>query len=194
VAHSKVNTEEEAQNVARFLFFNVAGAAPGGFGGGDGDAAAATTGAGGLPAIAPSDLEPFLPADQAREAFAMLDDDGDGAATVGDCEAAVLKILRQRRHLAASLQDTRSIVAVLEVIIGVGVHVLFSFIYLVIFRLDVGQIWISASGLVLAFTFVFGNSVRPRARLLHHDALGAANLSWRCVALRPLSAAGARHV
>jgi hypothetical protein len=122
-AHTSVQNEEEAKTVARFLFFNILHSQVGGE-----HAAPATAPADGKPALVPADLEPLLPVADIPGAFAMLDDDGDGAATAADCEAAVLKIMLERRNLAASLEDARSIVAAVEVLFAVVIHIVFIFL------------------------------------------------------------------
>ncbi len=124
------SVEEEARRTGHFIYWN-ARAAPGSPAHLD------------RPYLVAADLEPLLCAD-ADAAFAMLDGDGDGAATLEECVDAVAGILRERRNLAAALADARSIVNILEAIIGVLLHSLFFFFYLAIFDANVGQV--SASG------------------------------------------------
>ena len=47
---------------------------------------------------------------------------------------AVINIYRERKFLAATLKDTHTVVGRLELMIGIGVHLLFIFFYLLIFR------------------------------------------------------------
>ena len=107
-----------------------------------------------------SRLEEILEPDDAAEAFQLLDADGNGIITKDDCVDTVVAIYQDRKNLAKSLSDVRSITAVLETLIGIVLHVIFVFFYLLIFEADIGQLWISFSGIVLAFSFIFGNSVR----------------------------------
>ena len=51
-----------------------------------------------------------------------------------DIRDAVINIYRERKFLAATLRDTRTVVGRLELIIGVVVHLVFIFFYLLIFR------------------------------------------------------------
>ena len=46
---------------------------------------------------------------------------------------AVLQIYKERKNLAYTLQDARGVVSKLELIMGVMMHVLFVFFYLIIF-------------------------------------------------------------
>ena len=50
------------------------------------------------------DLEAFLNPEQAVEAFAMLDNNGDGKLVLADIRDAVIKIYKERRNLALSLK------------------------------------------------------------------------------------------
>ena len=50
------------------------------------------------------DLEAFLTPEQAVEAFAMLDNNGDGKLVLADIRDAVIKIYKERRNLALSLK------------------------------------------------------------------------------------------
>lgn len=110
--------------------------------------------------IPQSRLEEVFHPDEAEEAFKMLDVDNSGLISKNDCIAAVLAIYQERKNLAKSLQDVRSITSVLETLIGIVIHILFVFFYLLIFEADIGQLWISFSSVILAFSFMFGNSVR----------------------------------
>ena len=47
---------------------------------------------------------------------------------------SVINIYRERKFLAATLKDTHTVVGRLELMIGVAVHLLFIFFYLLIFR------------------------------------------------------------
>jgi len=51
-----------------------------------------------------------------------------------DIRDAVINIYRERKFLAATLRDTRTVVSRLELVIGVVVHLVFLFFYLLIFR------------------------------------------------------------
>ena len=53
----------------------------------------------------------------------------------------MLKVVRDRANLVQSLHDTRSVVRSLELIIGVGIHIVFFFLYLLIFQVASIQIF-----------------------------------------------------
>lgn len=50
------------------------------------------------------DLEAFLTPEQAKEAFDILDNNGDGKLVLADIRDAVIKIYKERRNLALSLK------------------------------------------------------------------------------------------
>ncbi len=54
-----------------------------------------------------------------------------------------VQIYKERKNLAYTLQDARGVVSKLELIMGVMMHVLFVFFYLIIF--DVSRTWLSHS-------------------------------------------------
>ncbi|KAL3133021.1 hypothetical protein ABBQ38_006930 [Trebouxia sp. C0009 RCD-2024] len=110
--------------------------------------------------ILAEDLQHFLNAKHAAEAFDMLDDDKDGKASLKDVRAAVCTIFRERVNLSVQLKDTKTVVGRLQWVIGLGLHIVAFFIYLTIFDVDLQKTWVMFSSIVLAFAFVFGNSVR----------------------------------
>lgn len=73
---------------------------------------------------------------------------------------AMEKLFAERRDLAVSLKDTKSVVGKLESVIGVGIHIIFVFIYMLVFNVDVMKTYLALSSLVLAFSFIFQNSIR----------------------------------
>eukprot|EP00884_Botryococcus_braunii_P005990 jgi/Botrbrau1/15392/Bobra.43_2s0020.1 len=90
----------------------------------------------------------------------VLDVDGDGKVSLSDIRDAVVSIYRERRNLAFTLKDTTSVVSKLELIFAVVIHFFTIGVYLNLFNIDVSQVWITFSSLLLAFAFVFGNSLR----------------------------------
>eukprot|EP00208_Stichococcus_sp_RCC1054_P005886 CAMPEP_0206144266 /NCGR_PEP_ID=MMETSP1473-20131121/23556_1 /ASSEMBLY_ACC=CAM_ASM_001109 /TAXON_ID=1461547 /ORGANISM="Stichococcus sp, Strain RCC1054" /LENGTH=1146 /DNA_ID=CAMNT_0053540037 /DNA_START=541 /DNA_END=3978 /DNA_ORIENTATION=- len=138
----EVTSAKEARRLAYFLFWNV------------------------LPTgvqrdhVTQEDLEAFLSPDKVRAALDSLDLDKDGHISLQDMRDAVLQIYKERKHLAFTLADAKSVVARLEAVLGVAAHTLAAFAYLVIFRVDVGRVWLMASSCLLAFVFVFGNNIR----------------------------------
>jgi small-conductance mechanosensitive channel len=92
-------------------------------------------------------------------AFAMLDSDGDGSICMKDCISAVERIYSERCNLASTLRDTKAITNVLEFLIGLVIHTIFIFFYLMIMGADVSQIWVGFTGLLVSFSFIFATTV-----------------------------------
>ena len=64
----------------------------------------------------------------------MLDVDGDGKVSLHDMRDAVIQIYNERKNLAFTLKDTWTVVGKLEFVIGISIHLLFGFFYLLIFE------------------------------------------------------------
>eukprot|EP00890_Picochlorum_soloecismus_P004024 jgi/Picsp_1/4622/NSC_01992-R1_small conductance mechanosensitive ion channel family len=137
---SQVENEMEAKRVGSFLFWNIKG----------------DLNKGGITKL---DLEPYVSADDLDLAFAMLDIDGDGSADLKECVEAVESIYKERRNLSNTLRDARNITKTLETLIGIIIHVVWIFLYLLIFQADVANIWVSFSGIILGFSFIFSRTV-----------------------------------
>lgn len=90
--------------------------------------------------------------------FIMLDVNGDGKITREDCRDAVEKIHQDRCNLAATLQDTKSITKALEILLGIIIHTIFFFFYLLIFQAHVSQIWLGFTGLLAVLSLIFRNT------------------------------------
>ncbi|KAK9909747.1 hypothetical protein WJX75_006863 [Coccomyxa subellipsoidea] len=106
------------------------------------------------------DFEEVLPLAQSREAFGLLDRDGNGKLTPRELCQGVCEIFRERTNLAIQLKDTKTVVGRLKFVISVILHILFIFFYLTIYNVDIQKVWLLFSSVVLAFAFVFGNSIR----------------------------------
>lgn len=98
--------------------------------------------------------------DKAGMAFEMLDADRDGAVTASDLRAAIIDVYRERRNLTNTIVDAQGVVAKLESIMGGIMHFAMLFAYLAVFDVNVGTLWITLSSAILAFAFVFGNSIK----------------------------------
>jgi mechanosensitive ion channel protein 4/5/6/7/8/9/10 len=81
-----------------------------------------------------SDLHPFLEPSEAKAAFTILDENGDGHVSMKELQQAVLKIYQERKNLAHALKDTKSVVGKLQLICQIVFHVLGFFSYLVVFQ------------------------------------------------------------
>lgn len=136
-----VNSDQEAKKLAFYLFWNVKADY-------------------GRSHIVDADLAAFVPARDVRLAAELLDADGDGVITSQDVCAAILQVFRERQNLAASLTDTKSVVGKLETMVGVVLHIVMAFLYLVIFRVDVMNFYLTFSSMILAFSFIFNQSLR----------------------------------
>ena len=143
VEESKLNSDMEVNRVAYYLFWNI-------------KADMATR------YIQMSDLEDFLYPAEVPQAFETFDADKDGKISLMDCAAAVGQIYKERSNLASTLRDARSINKTLELLIGSIVHVLFVFFYLMILSTggSIKDTWISFSGLLLAFSFLFAGAAQ----------------------------------
>lgn len=140
---NEVNTQGEARKLAFYLYWNV------------------------LehnlvrPYVVPRDLEAFFDTpEEVKACFKILDTDEDGKATLGNIVDACTAIYKERKKLAITLKDTKSVVAKLELVCGVVIHMGFALLYLYIFNVNITSIWVSISTIILAFAFVFGNSVK----------------------------------
>ena len=81
-----------------------------------------------------NDLEQLLPKEKAAKALKVLDVDGDGKVSLHDMRDAVIQIYNERKNLAFTLKDTWTVVGKLEFVIGISIHLLFGFFYLLIFE------------------------------------------------------------
>jgi small-conductance mechanosensitive channel len=69
-------------------------------------------------------------------------------------------LLQDRRRLAMQLQDRDTIAGRLESVLSILLHTLSILGYLHIFHVDIASMWFTFSSVLLAMSFVFGNSVR----------------------------------
>ena len=110
--------------------------------------------------ISRDDVDVFFEKEEDTDrAFAMLDSDGDGSICMKDCISAVEKIYSERCNLASTLRDTKAITKVLEFLIGLVIHTIFIFFYLMILGANVSQIWVGFTGLLVSFSFIFATTV-----------------------------------
>ncbi|KAK9844135.1 hypothetical protein WJX81_005562 [Elliptochloris bilobata] len=110
--------------------------------------------------ITREDLDFFLEGEATVRAMRVLDTDGDGRISLGEMRDAVIVIYRERKNLAFTLKDTRTVVGKVELIFACALHSISVFFYLLIFNVDVSQVWMAVSSCLLGFVFVFGNSIR----------------------------------
>jgi len=118
----RIESEGEAKRVGSFLYWNVKGELTG--------------------AIVREDLNDFFLDDDEKElAFTMLDMSGDGQVDLRECIEAVDAVFVDRHNLAATLKDGKAITKTIENLIGIVIHVVFIFFYLLVWEADVGSIW-----------------------------------------------------
>eukprot|EP00873_Tetraselmis_striata_P020710 jgi/Tetstr1/440974/TSEL_029242.t1 len=140
-AMSKEQLEQEARQLALYIFWNLKS---------EFDAMHITK----------ADLEPLLSKAQVDRCMAFLDLDGDQRVSLQELRDAVIKIYQDRRRLAMQLQDRDTIVGRLESVLSILLHTLSILGYLYIFHVDIASMWFTFSSVLLAMSFVFGNSVR----------------------------------
>lgn len=103
------------------------------------------------------DLEAFLPPKDAARAFALFDKDNTGQVSLQEMQQAVGAMLEERHALAAALRGSKTIVSQVAQVITVAIHVIFLFIYLLVFGYNLNESWVAISGVVLGFSFVFAS-------------------------------------
>ncbi|KAK9829569.1 hypothetical protein WJX72_006541 [[Myrmecia] bisecta] len=140
-ASNDVSSQSEAKKLAFYIFWNVKSKHDRNH-------------------VVKEDFHPFLSKDRIDEAFETLDLDKDGKISLGDMRDSVLKIYQNRKNLALTLKDTKTVVGKLERIFGGCIHFLFVFFYLTIWGVDLSKVWFTTSSMLLSFVFVFGNSIR----------------------------------
>jgi len=116
----KIENEGEAKRVGSYLYWNVKGELTG--------------------YIVKEDLNDFVDGDEKDLAFDMLDIKGDGQVDLKECIQAVDGVFLERRNLAATLKDGKNITKTLENLIGIVIHVVFIFFYLLVWEANVGYV------------------------------------------------------
>ncbi|KAA6420817.1 MAG: small conductance mechanosensitive ion channel family [Trebouxia sp. A1-2] len=138
---SEVSSKKEAKKLAFYLFWNMRATLSRNH-------------------VLLEDVEYFLDKTKAKECFDMLDLDRDGKISLQDMRDAVVSVYENRKNLALTLKDTRTVVGKLETILGVGIHGVCFLFYLSIFNVDLYKTWLTCSTLVLAFSFSFSNTLK----------------------------------
>ncbi|GBF95649.1 hypothetical protein Rsub_08631 [Raphidocelis subcapitata] len=110
--------------------------------------------------IVVDDIAFFMDGPAVARAFAWLDRDHDARIGADEVAGAVVSLVKQRADMAATLQDTDSIVSALALGIGAVLHVVFLAFYLLVFGVDILQGFSTLSTSVLALTFVFGETLK----------------------------------
>lgn len=113
------------------------------------------------PFIVARDLECFFStAEEVKEVFSIFDPSSCGKATIDSITESIYRILKERSKIAATLTDQKSIVTKLQFVAQFVIQFLLILVFLWIFEVDIGSLWISISSICLAFAFIFGNSIK----------------------------------
>ena len=89
----------------------------------------------------------------------VLDTDNAGVLRREQIVRRFVEIYERRRDLAKSLASTTSVLATLERIILSALYFLLVFVVLGIFEQNIVEMWFTASSMLLAFVFMFGNNI-----------------------------------
>ena len=101
-----------------------------------------------------------IPAEGREKIMEVLDTENAGVLRREQIVRRFVEIYERRRDLAKSLASTTSVLATLERIILSALYFLLVFIVLGIFDQNIVEMWFTASSMLLAFVFMFGNSIK----------------------------------
>ena len=101
-----------------------------------------------------------IPAEVRVKIMEVLDTENAGVLRREQIVRRFVEIYERRRDLAKSLASTTSVLATLERIILSALYFLLVFIVLGIFDQNIVEMWFTASSMLLAFVFMFGNSIK----------------------------------
>ena len=89
-----------------------------------------------------------------------FDQNHDNQLSMNEFRSAVTAFYLDRRNVARTLQDTSNILIAVNALATVVATLVLGFIWLILLQVDVGRVLVPASTLLVAYAFVFGNSVR----------------------------------
>ena len=101
-----------------------------------------------------------IPAEVREKIMEVLDTENAGVLRREQIVRRFVEITAARRDLAKSLASTTSVLATLGGIILSALYFLLVFIVLGIFDQNIVEMWFTASPMLLAFVFMFGNSIK----------------------------------
>jgi small-conductance mechanosensitive channel len=101
-----------------------------------------------------------IPTEVRLKIMEVLDTDNAGVLRREQIVRRFVEIYERRRDLAKSLASTTSVLATLERIILSALYFLLVFVVLGIFEQNIVEMWFTASSMLLAFVFMFGNSIK----------------------------------
>ncbi|KAF9586242.1 hypothetical protein BGW38_008118 [Lunasporangiospora selenospora] len=135
-----INSTSNAKRLAKTLFYNLQG---------NGDD------------LVVEDFYPYFDAEEdAKEAFAIFDKDGNGDISKREMKEKIFYIYKERKDLHTALRDLSQAVGKLDVIFLTIVTVVWLLIILSIFGTSVVQNMLSIGSFLVALSFVFGNSLK----------------------------------
>ncbi|KAL2650222.1 hypothetical protein R1flu_018350 [Riccia fluitans] len=139
-AGEKIDSEAQAKAAAKQIFYNIARP--------------------GEKSLTLTDFLYFLPEDQATRAFALFEVNDLGQITKKALMKWVVNIYKERRALALTLSDNRTVVAKLHRVLDVLLIVVAITICFLIMGVNTQKLIVGFSSVLLPSVFVFGNAAR----------------------------------
>ncbi|KAL3682187.1 hypothetical protein R1sor_000209 [Riccia sorocarpa] len=136
----KIDSEAQAKAAAKQIFYNIARP--------------------GEKYLTLTDFLYFLPEDQATRAFALFEVNDLGQITKKSLMKWVVNIYKERRALALTLSDNRTVVAKLHRVLDVLLFVIAITICFLIMGVNTQKLIVGFSSVLLPSVFVFGNAAR----------------------------------
>ncbi|KAG0051519.1 hypothetical protein BGZ83_003599 [Gryganskiella cystojenkinii] len=135
-----INSTDNAKRLAKTLFYNLQG---------NGEE------------LVVEDFYPYFETEEnAKEAFAIFDKDGNGDISKREMKEKIFYVYKERKDLHTSLRDLSQAVGKLDIIFLTIVSVVWLLIILSIFGTGVVQNMLSIGSFLVALSFVFGNSLK----------------------------------
>ncbi|CAO3633413.1 unnamed protein product [Mucor hiemalis] len=108
-----------------------------------------------------SDFEPyFKSAEEAKKAFEIFDRDGNGDITRREFRDTVLHVYRERKDISISMRDTSQALGKIDLMLLGVTLVALIFTAFAIFKVEVWHSLVPLGSILLALTFVFGNTAK----------------------------------
>ncbi|KAF9351240.1 hypothetical protein BGX26_010720 [Mortierella sp. AD094] len=102
----------------------------------------------------------FDTVEEAKEAFAIFDKDGNGDISKSEMKEKIFYVYKERKDLHTSLRDLSQAVGKLDVIFLTIMSIVWLLVVLSIFGKDVVKNMLSIGSFLVALSFVFGNSLK----------------------------------
>jgi hypothetical protein len=101
-----------------------------------------------------------LPEVNLDQAWDFFDPEHVGKITLRRAKNAVKGLVQDRKNLKTTLENTSQVVLKLRAVIATGMNFFVFLCALAIFGLDVLEVWVGISSILLAFSFVFGGTLK----------------------------------